>query len=49
MMAQETPPHPFVYWAQNRSYILLRVDLKDVKVMHVYEFFFTSTSAFFDF
>jgi len=31
MSTQESTPHPFVYWAQNRSYILLRVDLKDVK------------------
>lgn len=31
MSVEESAPHPFVYWAQNRSYILLRVDLKDVK------------------
>lgn len=31
MSVNESTPHPFVYWAQNRSYILLRVDLKDVK------------------
>ena len=32
MPANEANPHPFVYWAQNRSQILLRVDLKDVQV-----------------
>lgn len=25
-------PHPFVFWAQNKTHISLRVDLKDVKV-----------------
>ncbi|XP_032799343.2 very-long-chain (3R)-3-hydroxyacyl-CoA dehydratase [Daphnia magna] len=30
-MSSKGNPHPFVYWAQNSSRILLRVDLKDVK------------------
>lgn len=31
-MSSKGNPHPFVYWAQNSSRVLLRVDLKDVKV-----------------
>ncbi|KAI9560474.1 hypothetical protein GHT06_014498 [Daphnia sinensis] len=30
-MTSKGNPHPFVYWAQNSSRVLLRVDLKDVK------------------
>ncbi|KZS07063.1 3-hydroxyacyl-CoA dehydratase [Daphnia magna] len=31
-MSSKGNPHPFVYWAQNSSRVLLRVDLKDVKI-----------------
>ena len=24
--------HPFIYWAQSRTHVWLKVDLKDVKV-----------------
>lgn len=34
MLAKGSNPHPFVYWAQNQSHVLLRVDLKDVTVVY---------------
>ena len=38
MMTSKGNPHPFVYWAQNTSHVLLRVDLKDVKVIIYFDF-----------